>query len=214
MDRSQLSFPYSDEYHASDSFWASRPAKYVRLFSDDYPELVSNARVIDIGAGEGKNAVHLAKREPRIVMAVDTSYLALSRFSNQPGFHTVKSRIMRVAMDATKMPFDRQRWDVAVAYGYFHCLASLDQIRSELSRLKTAISEQGSLIVAAFTDKISVPESQPYLRPEALAPSGFYRQMFSDWKIERYEEDIITERHPTGGDWHQHSICRLLARKL
>jgi len=203
---------YQDEYKASSCFWGTQPAKYIRYFVENLGLNLNGMMTLDVGAGEGKNAVYLASHGAR-VHAVDASAIALSRFSLQPGYIEAAYRITTEAKDARALEYSNNSFDIIVAYGFFHCLDSIDEIRSFIRKMKSWIKSSGYFIGSTFTSQLPIPDSQSYLSSEALLPLSELKVLFQDWTIIIYEDDIITEVHPTAKIPHQHSLSRIIAKK-
>ena len=108
-------FRYQSEYEATNScFWEPVPGKYVRLFTDKYEKVLNGFKVLDLGAGEGKNSVFLATKGAEVV-AVDTSAIALSRFDLQPDYESVKFKINPICQDVRLLDYDPNTFNVVVA---------------------------------------------------------------------------------------------------
>jgi 2-polyprenyl-3-methyl-5-hydroxy-6-metoxy-1,4-benzoquinol methylase len=121
---------YEVEYENSEScFWEKSPAKYVKLFCSKYVTDLENLKVLDLGAGEGKNSVFLAS-QGAYVTAVDISTIALSRFSLQPNYIQCKKKINSIKGDVRTIDFDNNQFDLIVAYGIFHALDDVQEIYS------------------------------------------------------------------------------------
>jgi cyclopropane fatty-acyl-phospholipid synthase-like methyltransferase len=204
---------YQIEYEqSSDCFWAKEPAKYVRLFVDKYLEDLKDFNVLDLGAGEGKNAVYLANKGAN-VLGIDISPIALSRFDKQPNYISARKNINIECKDIRKCSFDKESFNLIVAYGIFHCLSSRREIAEYISIAKSWIKENGYFIIVTFTDEITPPDLQSYLEYESFLKRGELESFFEGWEILEKEDDIITEVHPTSIIEHKHSLVRLIAKK-
>jgi 2-polyprenyl-3-methyl-5-hydroxy-6-metoxy-1,4-benzoquinol methylase len=209
---SEQKFKYELEYENSSScFWLTEPAKYVRLLSDEYLQNIVGSNVLDLGAGEGKNAVYLAK-QGAYVTAVDTSEVALSRFSLQPHFDTGMHNLKLIKADMTTLHFE-QTFDIVIAYGVLHCLSSKAEVYDMLGRIKSWIKPGGYFVGATFTDVIPPPTVQEYLEFGSFLSIGDLERCFEDCEILRCEYGIIKETHSTTSLEHEHSIVRLIAKK-
>ncbi|MGD0208726.1 MAG: methyltransferase domain-containing protein [Verrucomicrobiota bacterium] len=87
---------YDQEYAACHCFWGRQPAKYIRLLVKH----LSEGRILDLGAGEGKNSLFLAERGFHIV-AVECSQYAIANFKRRlrEVAPSVRNRIQIVATD-------------------------------------------------------------------------------------------------------------------
>lgn len=204
---------YQEEYeNTAGLFWENKPAKYVRLFTETIQSDLSDWEILDLGAGEGKNAVFLAGLGGKVT-AIDISAVALSKFQLQPNYDHNKNNINIVNCNVLDAVFDESRFDIIVAYGLLHCLANQEEITQFIERLKKSVKSGGYFIGATFTDIIPPPSIQDYLEVESFLPTGVFEQLFGDWDIISSEDAVITECHPTSNLSHQHSITRLIAKK-
>ncbi|MBK7105030.1 MAG: class I SAM-dependent methyltransferase [Ignavibacteriae bacterium] len=208
-----LKYKYQEEYENSNCFWGKVPAKYVKELCSLLDYNLENFNILDLGAGEGKNAVYLAQYGAKII-AVDISDLALSRFEQQPNYSKVNLSITKFIQDIRKISFDESTFDIVVAYGILHCLSTKLEIINYIKKIKNWIKPGGYFVGATFTNQIPVPEFQNYLEEKALVQVGLIQGLFSDWQIIQVIDDIITEVHPTSKIEHQHSIVRIIARKI
>jgi tellurite methyltransferase len=209
----EITHKYQKEYETSNGcFWDTTPAKFVKLFSQ-LPEIsLSNLNVLDLGAGEGKNAVFLANLNANVI-AVDVSMIALSRFTLQPNYHVSKNRIVIINNDVKNLIFGPEQFDVIVAYGILHCLNSKEEIILMLENIKTWLKKGGYFICATFTNNIPVPKIQSYLDENAFLTEGELEKNLTEFTIINSENSVITETHPTSGIEHNHSIVRIIAKK-
>ena len=199
---------YDAEYAHCSCFWGTEPSKYVKLVTSN----AANGVALDLGAGEGKNAIFLAHLGYHVI-AVECSSYAIRNFRNRlracPAEES--ARIQIVETDARV--FDsNQQFDVVIAYGLLHCLPSMQDLVALVNKMKVLTTMSGINVLATFTKTLPVPQVQDYLEP-TLIEEGYLLAIYSDWLIESHENDIIEESHPTSWSVHKHSIERLIARK-
>jgi cyclopropane fatty-acyl-phospholipid synthase-like methyltransferase len=198
---------YDLEYAKCPCFWGTAPGKFVR----NVPSLVHAGRVLDLGAGEGKNAIYLAEHGFD-VLAVDCSRFALANFRQRLAAmpEEIARRIEIVEADVTGFQ-PNGFFDVVVAYGLLHCLTDFDAIQRVVSIMQRCTKRGGINVLVCFTDHLPVPPEQDYLEP-TLLPEGVLESLYGEWEILSCENDVINETHPTSGTPHSHSLCRLIAR--
>lgn len=202
---------YQEEYEKStDCFWDTKPAKYVKVLSGLLN--VAGLKVLDIGAGEGKNSVFLADLGAKVT-AVEISSIALNRFSFQPNYTGCHGLITSINTDISSIEFNEEEFDVIIAYGILHCFSHKADIYALLKRIKTWVKTGGYFVCATFTNLIPPPPFQDYLEKEAFLDPGELQSIFRDWDIIKTEDDIIVETHPTSNIEHSHSIVRLICKK-
>jgi len=203
---------YDTEYKDCSCFWGSEPSKYGKLIT----EYISSGRVLDLGAGEGKNSFYLASLGFK-VMAIDVSRYAIRNFINESIKKVDKKEsqvenIDIICADVMDWPIIG-KFDVIIAYGLLHCLNSKEDIGSLAQKMKENTIKNGINVICTFTDDAGIPESQKYLNPTFLSGSDLKEKYYKDWKILDYETDVIEHAHPTSKVMHKHGVCRMIAQK-
>jgi tellurite methyltransferase len=200
---------YDTEYSQCPCFWGTEPGKFVQII-DKY---ITAGSVLDLGAGEGKNSIFLSKLGFDVT-AVEISEYAINNFKTvlEKCDMAVKDRI-KISRENVITYQDAKAYDVVIGYGLLHCLSSLNDVDVLVANIKRWVDKNGIVVLVSFNDKLQVPEAQDYLQP-TLLPIDYLKKSFVDWNILKYEEDIITETHPTSKIEHQHSLTRIIAQKI
>jgi tellurite methyltransferase len=199
---------YDGGYRACNCFWGTEPGSFVRLLQAHVRDF-SGLRAVDLGCGEGKNAVFLAT-QGAVVDAIDISECAIGNGMRQwPTVSGVKWQVD----DIRHVPLAARAYDVAIAYGVLHCLDDETEVRLVMHRLKEAIRPSGHMVVCTFNDRrqeLSV--AHPGFYP-CLLSHAEYLSMLSGFEIIATSDSDLTERHPHNNIEHTHSLSRILARK-
>ncbi len=196
---------YDRLYSAVGTLWSEAPGRMVRQAS----KISRVGRALDVGCGDGKNALYLAKLGWE-VDAFDVSALALACF--QKRLKGTKNLSIRAWQDNAHDCDLRQRsYQLVVAYGLYHCLSDADVVAAH-SRVTRAVAPGGLLAYAAFNDRLPVPPNHGteklYLRDE-----DHILGLALGWTVEAYQIGTISEAHfPVIGE-HQHSLTWALLRK-
>ena len=202
---------YDEEYRSCPCFWGKQPAKYVKEFVKRNL-LSSPGDILDLGAGEGKNAIYLCDTGHRVT-AVEVSLFATKNLLDRLVEEEKPRKLAVHLTEAAKFLGDTsQCFDAIVSYGMLHCLTSIQQVEEMLDMMAGHTKSSGIHIVSAFTDERPVPHVQKYLSP-TLLPKDFILQKYQGWEVIAYENDIIVESHPTSKEPHEHSLFRLIARR-
>jgi cyclopropane fatty-acyl-phospholipid synthase-like methyltransferase len=163
--------------------------------------------VLDLGCGEGKNALFLASVGAKVV-ALDVSERAISNALRLP-------QSDRVVFDVDDMRTTRwieKTYDVVVAYGSLHCLQSEADSRMVLGRMHAATKTGGYNVICAFNRRFQDLSAHPGFAP-LLLDHEFYVSQYSAWKIPHCSDSDLLETHPHNMMEHRHSLTRILARK-
>jgi tellurite methyltransferase len=199
---------YDNGYSTCPCFWGRKPGSLVRAFANLVP--VAGKTILDLGCGEGKNAVFLADAGG-LVVAVDCSEVALRNARNA---WPRKIGVDWVLGDATTISLEGV-FDVVVSYGFLHCLAGEPMVRAAIKYTQELTAVCGYNIICTFNDR-----AHPDL---ALAHSAFspcllshayFCDAYDGWELTNLTDSDLSEVHPHNGVRHSHSLTRFIARKL
>ena len=126
---------YDIGYKKCNSFWGATPGSLILKLNDEF-ENYQGKLILDIGCGEAKNAIYFA-RKGCYVDAYDISELAINNATMVcSSYDTINLK----QADAMDIPYPKNKYDVIIAYGLFHCFKdkkSVDKvINSCLKSLK------------------------------------------------------------------------------
>jgi 2-polyprenyl-3-methyl-5-hydroxy-6-metoxy-1,4-benzoquinol methylase len=157
------------------------------------------ARALDVGMGQGRNAVELA-RQGWDVTGFDISGEGVAAASRNAEAAGVSIRAIKA--DYASFDFGREAWDLIVMT---FAWAPVEE-PAFVGRIKTSL-RPGGLVV--FENFVSTPE-RPYAPMiHALAP-GALRECFAGFEIVSYEE--LTDTGDWGGPGSR--LVRMIARRL
>jgi 2-polyprenyl-3-methyl-5-hydroxy-6-metoxy-1,4-benzoquinol methylase len=196
---------YDDGYTALPCFWGKAPGSLVRTFLNARD--VRGFHVLDIGAGEGRNAAAFARRGAS-VDAVECSTAAIA--NGRIAFH--EADVNWIQADVLTLDFPRESYDVVVNYGLIHCLHSEDGALRVLLNSKAAAKRGGAYILVAFNNGSHDLNAHPMLKP-LLMGHAWFLEAFADWEIVSATDTVLYETHPHNGIPHHHSLTRLAARR-
>jgi len=156
-------------------------------------------RALDIGLGQGRNAMLLAKRgyETTGIDRSEVGVAAARRAAASRGL-----RINAILADAQSYAFGRNRWDLIVLLYY-------PQPMILMKRLMAAVRPGGYILVERF----SRPKSINPLDDRETRRRSPMLQCFLDWHMLHYEHDTFQSDWHWNGQSPSGSIVRLLARK-
>jgi ubiquinone/menaquinone biosynthesis C-methylase UbiE len=165
-------------------------------------------RAIDVGCGEGKNAVFLRKLGMEVT-ALDVSSVALANASNAwPADEGVTWR----RADIRDIELEDEAFDLVVAYGLLHCMVDEKEVVSVVENLKRATKRGGIQILCAFNSRHQDLRAHPGFSPTLLSHQQ-YLDMYSEWEVLLGTDTDLWESHPHNQLEHVHSLTRLILRR-
>jgi tellurite methyltransferase len=180
-----------------------KPSTEMVAFADSLPP---NSTVLDLGCGEGRNALFLAERGFDVT-AVDISEHGVSKLRSLASQCGLKVRAE--VGDMRSCHLDRE-FDLIVLHGCLHLIerAAWQQV---LQRIKAHTAAGGHNVVAVFTDPLAPPHDL-----EAFCP-GLFREgelftYYEDWDVQVHRSYTVHDEHP-GGIRHPHPVDKIVARK-
>jgi len=198
---------YDDGYKACPCFWGKKPGSLVKKLSLKLGSL-SNFKVLDVGCGEGKNAIFMAERDAQII-AIDISKPALK---NAVNLWPHCPNIMWHQADIRYFSLDCGPFDIVILYGVLHCLSSYQEIIKVVERLKSATTPFGYHIVCTFNNREQNLTPHPGLNPILISHND-YLKLYQNWQIFNASDSDLWEVHPHNNIYHMHSMTRFIASK-
>ncbi len=200
---------YDARYTAQDYYWGLKPNRLCYEVMQLLPP-VRAYRVLDIGCGEGKDAVFLA-RCGYLVTAFDISEAGIEKAKRLAEYNRVEVRFQRA--DLRDYPFD-QDYDIIFSSGVLHFLQP--QYREEiLSRMREHTVPGGFNALNVFVEKPFIVRAPDSTRDESLRyfwSSGELFTHYQDWLFHTCREEVFDCM--SGGNPHKHCMDSLIAQKL
>jgi tellurite methyltransferase len=196
---------YNSRYEGAEYYWTIRPSpscfEVLKRMPPDRP-----LRLLDIGCGEGRNAVFFARNGYR-VSAFDLSEQGVKKTQQLAARAGVTVDVFRADLNVLRLADD---FDVMFSTGVLH--SSDPTVRAELFADYQRHTNPGGLhMFSVFVEKPFIPpapdqdpSSHPWRSGELL---GYY----ADWRIEWCTEEIVDCM--SSGVPHRHAVDRIAARK-
>lgn len=204
--KSLIHSDYDKRYDMEDYYWGITPNSLCYEVMKLRPP-VKPLKVLDIGCGEGKDAVFFA-RNGYIVTAFDLSETGIEkgkRLADRCNTYVDFFKADITDFRATEM------YDIVFSSGVFHFIQP--EIRGELiSNLKEYINKNGIHVMNVFVEKpfVKVPPDKDSNR--FPWKSGELFTHYHDWKLHKMEEIIFDCN--SGGIPHQHCMDIMIAEKM
>ncbi|MFC2075517.1 methyltransferase domain-containing protein [candidate division KSB1 bacterium] len=190
---------WSDKYARREPYWGREPSATVVQLR----QYLTTGRVADLGCGEGRNAIYLARAGFK-VLAVDNSRQAISKLNLLAAEEGVQVETL-IADLADWQP--KALFDGFVCHGVLHFLPRHEGLLL-LRRMQVHTRNRGMVSIALFTAGIAAPPDIVDA-VEYLWEPGELESVFLGWEIVKYREETVESDHGEGP--HQHAIARLLA---
>lgn len=208
---------WQKQYKQKKFYWGLKPDPLLVKFLKSIP----GGTILDIGAGEGRNSIFLAKKNFKVeaIDKITEGLIKCKKFAKQKGF-SIKTRVC----DIKKFNFKKNKYSLIIA------IASLDflkksEIKKIIFKIKQSLQKGGIIYIVAFTvqdpiyknlAKIQKPIEVNTFYSERL---GCYRhffahnelkKLFKEFTILHYQEYIKKDAHP---DPHSHGLAEIIAKK-
>lgn len=196
---------YDDKYKGESYFWTLRPSntcfEVLKRKPPDRP-----LRLLDIGCGEGRNAVFFA-RNGYEVQAFDISGKGVQKtklLAEKVGVHI---HVFQEDLNQFRL---NEPFDILFSTGVLH--ACDPSIRSDLFENFKAFTNEGGLnVFSVFVKKPFIPPAPDADANSHQLKSGELFTFYHDWKIDWCVEEIFD--CTSSGIPHQHAVNRIVAKK-
>lgn len=198
---------YDPLYAQPEYYWGKKPSSSCdRLLAFVRPIPGAPPRLLDLGCGEGRNAVYLAQQGFAVV-GLDLSLPGLEktrRYAAEAGvtIETIGADIVTYELT--------EPYDVIFSTGTLHYLPPEVRVQ-RFANYKAYTSPEGVHAISVFVHKPFIARA-----PDGDAAAFPYRsgELFGyywDWEILYCTEEIFD--CSSGGQPHQHAVNRVIARK-
>ena len=198
---------YEEVYKNDSYFWGVRPSDMCLKVLELLPTDGKPLKLLDIGCGEGKDAVFFA-RCGYDVSAFDISDAGIEKTKRLANSANVHVNVFKANVFDFRL---EESYDVLYSSGVLAYIKP--QLRSEImENYKSHVSLNGIVALQAFVKKLFIeppPEKQPI---EYFWKSGELFTHFHDWYIESCSEYVFDCN--SSGIPHKHAANRLFARKI
>ncbi len=197
---------YNSRYSKKEFYWGR---KANNLVIDSVRYLPSNAKVLDIGCGEGRDSLFLAKCNFN-VSAVDISEEGIRKLKKNS--RKEKLKIKTDVSDVKSYLQDCEKFDAIIA---MNILQFIDQknIFNVIEKIKSKTKPNGINVIASFVAQSPKQKKAVLSKGRYFFDKGELKELYKDWKILFYEEKL--DKWETHGEpKHRHFVVRLIAQKL
>jgi tellurite methyltransferase len=197
---------YEEEYKSQDYYWGVVPSKMCLRVLDLLPPS-THLKLLDIGCGEGKDAVFFA-RNGYDVTAFDVSDAGIEKTKRLADNVGVQVKVFKA--DILDFRLDTS-FDILFSSGVLHYIKP--QLREEIfSNYKQYTNPNGLHVLNVFVNKPFIAPS-PEKEPTACKwISGELFSYYHDWLIQECAEVIFDCN--SSGIPHQHAMDKIIAQRM
>ena len=195
---------WEKEYLNRERSTFGQPSKEV---VDLVPSLPQDARILDVGCGDGRHALYLAGLGFQ-VDAFDISTAAIEKINYLKERHQLN--INTCVCDALDYAFT-QPYDLVIIHGVLQFIEREKQPRI-LDLLKRWTKIGGYHIVALFTDEEPVPDDLKDVMV-GVFKEGEIKGYYQGWETAMFESRVFSDEHENGIR-HTHAMNKIVAKKV
>lgn len=164
------------------------------------------ARVLDLGCGDGRNALPLAAAGHRVT-GVDISKSGIEALRRRADAEGLEMEIVTADL-RTFSPAGL--YDLVIAHGVLHLLPRPERDRL-IRRVMHRTRAGGWNVMAVFTTAIDPPPDLADLCCGLFVERELLLK-YRGWEVEHFQSYVLEDEHP-GGIRHRHPINKLVARR-
>ena len=175
----------------------------------EFEHLLSReSQIIDIGCGEGQNAIYLARQGYGNVDAFDISEHGIAKLQKRCRRENIQ--LNAFVADLTTYQFEKN-YDLIMSFGTLHFVQKSDW-KTLINRAKAHTNIGGIHIMQIFTDVVPVSKD---IAPFAvgLAKDNEIKELYDDWEVLQFKSYVFEDEHP-GVPKHLHASNKVVARKI
>lgn len=202
-----MKIPFWEESYKDDSVstFGTTPNSTI----DEFRHLFNQAwSVLDIGCGDGKNSLHLARLGYSPVDAFDLSENAIAKLNRLAEKQQIK--INAWVQDLRKFSFTKP-YDLIISFGTLHFVEK-EEWKKLTTEAKQNTNSGGIHIIQLFTNELP---ASPDIAPFAigLADDKEIESLYHDWNILQFKSYTFEDEHP-GVPKHFHASNKIVAQKI
>jgi tellurite methyltransferase len=199
--------PYDREYKKEDYYWGLQHSVLAEQIVEIMQEDKANKQLLDIGSGEGRDAIYFAKCGFQVdALEISTPGVEkIRQYSQSSGYEVNVLHTNMIGYEPMAT------YDVIYSQGSLQFLP-LSQRQNHFDKYKRHTNIGGLNAHLIFVEKPFIKVAPDWEKDEFFYLSGDLAKYYYDWEILRCEEQIIDCN--SAGIPHQHALNSIIARKI
>ena len=197
---------YEKWYEGDEYYWGLEPGDFLFELINLCPP-AENKKVLDIGCGEGKDAVFMAEK------GYDVTAFDLTENGIRKTISLAHKRGVKVNAyvdDINTFETDEQ-FDIIFSTGTVQYIFDENK-EAFFKKLEKITKPNGIVFINVFVEKSFLELPPDWDKEEKMWKSGELFTYFSDWKFEKIDEVIFEDN--SGGIPHYHCMDTIICRKV
>lgn len=200
--------PYDREYEKPDYYWGTQASPLAQqVFELIAPAASTEIRLLDIGSGEGRDALFFA----RCGFTVDALEISL------PGVEKIKQHSKTNGLSVNAIHANMIGYELIDNYDVIYSMGSLQflppqQRTQHFEKYKHHTHTGGLNVHMVFVEKPFIAIAPDWEKNEYFYRSGDLAGYYHDWEILFNNEAIVDCR--SANIPHQHAVSCIIARKI
>lgn len=198
---------YEKCYEGDDYYWGLEPAPFLDELLKVTDKSPKDLKVLDIGCGEGKDAVYMAEKGCDVT-AFDITESGIRKTKALAETRGVK--VNAFVADINDFSIE-ERFDIIYSTGTIQYLHD-NCVDSFFTKINRITNIGGCVYFNVFVDKPFLELPPDWDKEEKMWRTGDLFAHFADWKIHKIEEVIFEDN--SGGIKHYHCMDTLMAERM
>jgi len=198
---------YEKCYEGDEYYWGTEPASFLDDLHSAVNRDPSEVSVLDIGCGEGKDAVYMAGKGCRVT-AFDLTESGIRKTKKLA--ENVGVNVNAFVADINDFETD-EKFDIVYSTGTIQYLFE-ENIASFFEKISKITNIGGIVYFNVFVDKPFLELPPDWDKEEKMWKTGELFTYFGNWKIHMIKESIFEDN--SGGVKHYHCMDSIMAEKI
>lgn len=198
---------YEKCYDSDKYYWGTEPASFLKDLIDAAGKKTTEIKVLDIGCGEGKDAVYMAEQ------GCDVTAFDIT----EAGIRKAKLLAEKRGVGIRAFVADINNFDVDDKFDIIYSTGTLqylfdDCIETFFQKINALVNVGGLVYFNVFVEKSFLELPPDWDKEEKMWKTGELFHYFSDWKILKIDEIIFEDN--SGGVKHYHCMDTIMAERM